>query len=181
MGLVELLFVASMPVVKVLLITAVGLVLALNSVNLLGKDARIQVNNVTPWTLNEVLSSFFLSPFVYCTILYMLLITVFHLWWQLVHYVLYPALVGGNLADTITYENVVLLWVLILSRFCFLLLNYGFQHFWLWFRWFMPVNILLTFIIGSALGWILVKLTRAPKHLEGLIIGVCSAGRVFSS
>ncbi|KAE9450193.1 hypothetical protein C3L33_17904, partial [Rhododendron williamsianum] len=43
--------------------------------------------------------------------------------------------------------------------------------------WFMPVNILLTFIIGSALGWILVKITRTPKHLHGLIIGCCSAGK----
>ncbi|KAG5060873.1 hypothetical protein AAZX31_01G143400 [Glycine max] len=116
MGLVELFGVASMPVIKVLLITAVGLLLALDNVNLLGKDARIQVNH-------------------------------------LVHYVFNPALVGGNLADTITFENVVLLW-------------------------FMPVNILLTFIIGSALGWILIKLTRAPKHLEGLIMGVCSAGNL---
>jgi len=116
MGLVELFGVASMPVIKVLLITAVGLLLALDNVNLLGKDARIQVNH-------------------------------------LVHYVFNPALVGGNLADTITFENVVLLW-------------------------FMPVNILLTFIIGSALGWLLLKLTRAPKHLEGLIMGVCSAGNL---
>ncbi|KHN41796.1 Putative transporter [Glycine soja] len=116
MGLVELFGVASMPVIKVLIITAVGLLLALDNVNLLGKDARIQVNH-------------------------------------LVHYVFNPALVGGNLADTITFENVVLLW-------------------------FMPVNILLTFIIGSALGWILIKLTRAPKHLEGLILGVCSAGNL---
>ncbi|TKY70218.1 auxin efflux carrier family protein [Spatholobus suberectus] len=116
MGLVELFAVASMPVIKVLLITAVGLFLALENVNLLGKDARIQVNH-------------------------------------LVHYVFNPALVGGNLADTITFENVVLLW-------------------------FMPVNILLTFIIGSALGWILVRLTRPPKQLEGLILGVCSAGNL---
>ncbi|NP_001242102.1 uncharacterized protein LOC100791609 [Glycine max] len=116
MGLVELFGVASMPVIKVLIITAIGLLLALDNVNLLGKDARIQVNH-------------------------------------LVHYVFNPALVGGNLADTITFENVVLLW-------------------------FMPVNILLTFIIGSALGWILIKLTRAPKHLEGLILGVCSAGNL---
>uniref|UniRef100_A0A0R0ICN1 Uncharacterized protein n=1 Tax=Glycine max TaxID=3847 RepID=A0A0R0ICN1_SOYBN len=50
----------------VLLITAVGLLLALDNVNLLGKDARIQVNH-------------------------------------LVHYVFNPALVGGNLADTITF------------------------------------------------------------------------------
>ncbi|KAL4371667.1 hypothetical protein AHAS_Ahas06G0188700 [Arachis hypogaea] len=35
----------------------------------------------------------------------------------------------------------------------------------------MPVNILITFIIESILGWILVKITRAPKNLESLIIG----------
>ncbi|XP_014617064.1 protein PIN-LIKES 3-like [Glycine max] len=87
-----------------------------NFVNLLGKDARIQVN-------------------------------------QLVHYVFNHALVGGNLADRITFENVVLLW-------------------------FMLVNILLTFIIGYALGWILIKLTKAPKHLEGLIMGVCFVGNL---
>uniref|UniRef100_A0A2N9F252 Auxin efflux carrier component n=1 Tax=Fagus sylvatica TaxID=28930 RepID=A0A2N9F252_FAGSY len=39
----------------------------------------------------------------------------------------------------------------------------------------MPVNILLTFIIGSALAWILVKITRAPQHLRSLIIGSCAA------
>ncbi|XP_057469023.1 protein PIN-LIKES 1-like isoform X2 [Actinidia eriantha] len=42
----------------------------------------------------------------------------------------------------------------------------------------MPVNILLTFIIGSALGWVLVKITRTPKHLEGLVISCCSAGNL---
>lgn len=40
----------------------------------------------------------------------------------------------------------------------------------------MPVNILLTFLIGSALAWILIKITRTPPHLEGLVIGCCSAG-----
>ena len=40
----------------------------------------------------------------------------------------------------------------------------------------MPVNILITFVIGSILGWILVKVTKPPKHLKGLIIGACSAG-----
>ncbi|GFZ09523.1 auxin efflux carrier family protein [Actinidia rufa] len=42
----------------------------------------------------------------------------------------------------------------------------------------MPVNILLTFIIGSALGWVLVKITRTPKHLQGLVISCCSAGNL---
>ena len=109
--------------------------------------------------------------------------------WQLVHYVFNPALVGGNLADRITFENVVLLWVLLIW-FRILVIIWGFAFFlwitvsnlfWLWFRWFMPVNILLTFIIGYALGWILIKLTKAPKHLEGLIMGVCFVGRIFSS
>ncbi|CAK9147671.1 unnamed protein product, partial [Ilex paraguariensis] len=43
--------------------------------------------------------------------------------------------------------------------------------------WYMPFNVLLTFIIGSALGWILVKITRAPQHLKGLVLGSCAAGR----
>ncbi|CAL5188295.1 unnamed protein product [Lathyrus oleraceus] len=116
MGFLELFSVASFPVIKVLLLTTIGLLLALDNINLLGKDARNQTNH-------------------------------------LVHYVFNPAMVGGNLAETITYENVVLLW-------------------------FMPVNILVTFLLGSALGWITIKLTRPPKNIEGLIVGVCSAGNL---
>lgn len=44
-------------------------------------------------------------------------------------------------------------------------------------RWFMPINILITFIIGSLLGWILVVITRAPPHLRGLVVGCCAAGK----
>ncbi|KAM7517397.1 hypothetical protein LguiA_006980 [Lonicera macranthoides] len=62
----------------------------------------------------------------------------------IVCFVFNPALVGRNLANTITYENMVKLW-------------------------FMPLNILITFIIGSALGWVVVQLTRAPPHLRGLV------------
>ncbi|TKY58415.1 transporter YBR287W [Spatholobus suberectus] len=68
----------------------------------------------------------------------------------LVFYVFNPSLVGSNLGKTITFEKVVQLW-------------------------FMPVNVLGTFILGSALGWILIKMTRPPKHMEGLILGCCSA------
>ncbi|KAL4577810.1 hypothetical protein LXL04_013924 [Taraxacum kok-saghyz] len=42
----------------------------------------------------------------------------------------------------------------------------------------MPVNILLTFVIGSALGWVLIKITRTPQHLHGLVIGSCAAGNL---
>lgn len=41
----------------------------------------------------------------------------------------------------------------------------------------MPVNILLTFIIGSALGWILVKITKTLIQLHPLIISCCAAGK----
>jgi putative effector of murein hydrolase len=40
----------------------------------------------------------------------------------------------------------------------------------------MPLNVLLTFIIGAALGWFLVKLMRVPHHLQGLVLGCCAAG-----
>ncbi|WJX61344.1 hypothetical protein P8452_46445 [Trifolium repens] len=116
MGFLELFSVASFPVIKILIVTAIGFLLALDNINLLGKDARNQTNH-------------------------------------LVHYVFNPALIGGNLAETVTSENVVLLW-------------------------FMPVNILVTFLLGSVLGWILIKLTRPPKNIEGLIVGVCSAGNL---
>ncbi|KAG8632184.1 hypothetical protein MANES_18G001300v8 [Manihot esculenta] len=42
----------------------------------------------------------------------------------------------------------------------------------------MPLNILITFIVGSILGWILVQLTRPPPHLRGLIVGCCAAGNL---
>ncbi|KAL2333936.1 hypothetical protein Fmac_015149 [Flemingia macrophylla] len=116
MGFLSLLPVASFPVIKVLLITAIGLLLALDSISILGEDARKKVN-------------------------------------QLVFYVFNPALVGSNLAKTITLESFVEMW-------------------------FMPVNILFTFILGSALGWILIKMTRPPKRMEGLILGCCSTGNL---
>ncbi|KAM5574018.1 hypothetical protein ABKV19_013502 [Rosa sericea] len=72
---------------------------------------------------------------------------------SIVFYVNTPALIGANLAETITYDSLVKLW-------------------------FMPVNILLTFIVGSIFGWILMKLTRTPPHLRGLVLGCCAAGNL---
>ncbi|KAL5799098.1 hypothetical protein ACOSQ2_003918 [Xanthoceras sorbifolium] len=71
----------------------------------------------------------------------------------LVFYVFFPAFICASLADTITLESLVTLW-------------------------FMPVNILLTFVIGSAFAWILVKVTGTPQHLQGLVIGCSSAGNL---
>ncbi|XP_022772114.1 protein PIN-LIKES 3-like isoform X4 [Durio zibethinus] len=44
--------------------------------------------------------------------------------------------------------------------------------------WFMPFNVLLTFVIGSLLGWIVIQFTRPPLHLRGLILGCCAAGNM---
>ncbi|XP_014491801.2 protein PIN-LIKES 1, partial [Vigna radiata var. radiata] len=112
----KLFFVALMPVLKVLLITALGTILAIDRFNILGKTARKSLNNM-------------------------------------VYFVFAPALLCTSLAETITLRSVVRLW-------------------------FMPLNILLTFIIGTVLGLLLVKLTRVPNHLHGLVLGCCSAGNL---
>ncbi|KAJ4702358.1 putative Auxin efflux carrier family protein [Melia azedarach] len=116
MGLLDLFIASSIPVLKVLLVTGLGSYLALDSINILGEDARKHINNV-------------------------------------VFYVFNPALVCSNLAQTITYESMAKLW-------------------------FMPFNILITFIVGSILGWIVVQFTRPPAHLRGLIVGCCAAGNL---
>lgn len=116
MAFLDLFVVALMPVLKVLLVTAVGLFLAIERINLLGAEARHHLNN-------------------------------------LVFFVFSPALVVSNIAETITYQEMVALW-------------------------FMPVNILLTFIIGSVLGWILIRVTNTPPDMHGLVIGCCAAGNL---
>ncbi|KAK9928521.1 hypothetical protein M0R45_025653 [Rubus argutus] len=116
MELLQLFITASIPVLKVLIITALGSYLALERVNILGEETRKNLNTV-------------------------------------VFYVFSPALVGTNLAQTITYDSMIKLW-------------------------FMPVNILITFIVGSILGWILIQLARPPPNLRGLILGCCAAGNL---
>ncbi|KAJ0464321.1 putative membrane transport protein [Helianthus annuus] len=116
MGVLDLFSAASMPVLKVLIVTALGSFLALDSINILGQSSRKHIN-------------------------------------EIVFFVLNPALVGSNLASTITYKSMISMW-------------------------FMPVNILLTFIIGSMLGWLLLIIARPPQYLKGLIIGTCAAGNL---
>ncbi|GAB4847656.1 hypothetical protein Ancab_026718 [Ancistrocladus abbreviatus] len=116
MRLLNLFVLSTIPVVKVLLITALGSFLALDRIDILGANARKHLNTV-------------------------------------VFYVFNPTLVGSNLAKTLTLKNFLKLW-------------------------FMPINILVTFLVGSLLGWILVKATRAPQHLKGLILGACAAGNL---
>ncbi|XP_020235383.1 protein PIN-LIKES 3 isoform X1 [Cajanus cajan] len=116
MEFLKLFIVALMPVLKVLLITLVGTILAINRFNILGETARKNLNT-------------------------------------LVYIVFSPTLVCSSLAETITLRNVVKLW-------------------------FMPVNILITFLIGTVLGLLVVKLTRVPPNLQGLVLGCCAAGNL---
>ncbi|XP_027179051.1 protein PIN-LIKES 1-like [Coffea eugenioides] len=118
MGLLDLSLVASIPVVKVLLICGLGSFLALDHIDILGDSARKELNNMVFFVFN-------------------------------------PALVSSNLAQTITSENIISLW-------------------------FMPLNILLTYIVGSFLGWEINKITKSPQHLKGLVMGLCAAGNLGS-
>ncbi|XP_052876288.1 protein PIN-LIKES 3-like [Gossypium arboreum] len=72
---------------------------------------------------------------------------------NMVFYVFYPALIGCGLADTMTLEGLADLW-------------------------FLPVNVLITCVIGSILGWILVIVTKPPRHLWGLVISCTSAANL---
>ncbi|OMO65684.1 Auxin efflux carrier [Corchorus capsularis] len=116
MELSRLFITSSIPVLKVLLVIAVGLLLATKRVDLLGADARNHLNN-------------------------------------LIFYVFLPALIACSLANTITIEDLSALW-------------------------FLPVNIFISCVIGSAFGWILVKITGTPKHLHGLVIACSSAANL---
>lgn len=72
---------------------------------------------------------------------------------NLVFYVFFPALCASGLISSSTATGIFSLW-------------------------FVPVSILITFLVGSALGWILVKITRTPQHLHGLVIGCCAGGNM---
>ncbi|WVY97931.1 hypothetical protein V8G54_030082 [Vigna mungo] len=103
-----------MPVLKVLIITALGTFLALHRFNILRENARKHLN-------------------------------------ALVYFVFTPALVCSILAKTITFKSLAMVW-------------------------FMPLNILFTFIIGTALGWLCLKITKAAPDMQGLVLGCCAAG-----
>lgn len=109
---------------------------------------------------------------------------------QLVFYALNPALVGSSLAKFVTLRSLLELWVS-LANFFLGLVAFSVAFFFFFpasflnptlvelCRWFMPLNVLLTFIIGSVLGWLLIKITNAPKRMRGMILGSCAAGRLY--
>ncbi|KAL3009869.1 hypothetical protein AAZX31_07G107300 [Glycine max] len=73
----------------------------------------------------------------------------------MVYFVFTPALIYSSMSNTLTFRSMVMLW-------------------------FMPLSILLTYIAGTVLGWILIKTIRVPHHLHGLVLGCCAAGNLAS-
>ncbi|RDX67948.1 Protein PIN-LIKES 3, partial [Mucuna pruriens] len=138
MQLWKLFVTALMPVLKVLLIIAVGAFLALHRFNILRDSARKHLNTKYDVINKNVLASFL--SYISCPN-------------KIVYYVFTPALVCSILAKTITFRSLVMLW-------------------------FMPLNILLTFIVGTALGWLFMKITKAPSDMQGLVLGCCAAGNL---
>ncbi|XP_068646864.1 protein PIN-LIKES 7-like isoform X3 [Aristolochia californica] len=72
---------------------------------------------------------------------------------KVVFIVFTPSLTFASLAKTVTLEEIIS-----------------------W--WFMPVNIGLIFLFGGILGWIVVKILKPERHLQGLVIATCSAGNL---
>lgn len=70
-----------------------------------------------------------------------------------VYFVFTPALICSSLAKTLTFRSLINLW-------------------------FMPLNVLLRYIIGAALGWLLNRITKVPHHLHGLVLGCCAAANL---
>ena len=99
MGFLDLFVVAVVPVLKVLLITLVGLFLALDRIDLLGSTARPYLNNVSSIHVYRILCFIEFSAF---------LLTItgkFSAFVQLIFYVFSPALVSSQLAGTITLQS----------------------------------------------------------------------------
>ncbi|KAL5977609.1 hypothetical protein ACLOJK_041507 [Asimina triloba] len=107
---------AAMSVLKLLIVTGVGSVLATKRIGIFGAQARNHLNNVAFYVFN-------------------------------------PAFVYSSLSKTITFKSMVSLW-------------------------FMPVNILLTFVLGTILGWAVIQITKPPSQLRGLILGCCAGGNL---
>ncbi|WCJ32842.1 Auxin efflux carrier family protein [Euphorbia peplus] len=72
---------------------------------------------------------------------------------KIVFVVFAPSLMFSSLAKTVTLEEIIS-------------------------RWYMIINIGLTFFIGGILGWVVVKIIKPKPRLKGLITAMCSTGNL---
>lgn len=103
MGFLELLEVASMPIVQVLLISVLGAFLATDYCSLLSADTRRSVNKVT--SIFAFLFSYY-HAFIISYIYISSLINIFRCT-QLVFVVFTPCIMFANLAQTVTLQDII--------------------------------------------------------------------------
>ncbi|KAL6222164.1 hypothetical protein ACLB2K_005556 [Fragaria x ananassa] len=72
---------------------------------------------------------------------------------KIVFVVFTPSLMFASVAETVTFDDIIS-----------------------W--WFMIVNVALTFLIGSILGWLVVKILKPKPYQEGLVIASCSSANL---
>ncbi|CAA3030507.1 PIN-LIKES 7 [Olea europaea subsp. europaea] len=113
------------------------------------------------WTLFEVASMPILQVLLMCSLgafmatdyLNLLPVDARRSLNKIVFMVFTPSLMFANLAQTVTLQDIIS-----------------------W--WFMVVNVGITFLIGGILGWLAAKLLKPKPHLEGLIISMCASGNL---
>lgn len=167
MGFWTLFEVASMPVLQVLIISLLGAYMATEYCNLLPSGARRSLNRVCCFKFKYNSARFRLILKV-CWVAICkcrLCLWCLHLpsclqvWPRLSHLMTsFPGMLHS-------YQIVLFSWIFRIHE--------------VWssiFRWFMIVNVGLTFLFGSILGWIVVKLLKPKPYQEGLVIATCSSG-----
>lgn len=170
MGFWSLFEVAAMPIVEVLLICTLGALMATDRFHLLHNDARKSLNKVLLYLIKAYpIYCPVLLSFSWCCSYHVPDCVYF------VHSFAYVCFTGQNCH---TWGNHILVGAS-LHLFSFVCNDKtSLCQSWISvnLRWFMPVNIGLTFLFGGILGWVLVKVLKPEPYLEGLVISVTSAG-----
>ncbi|KAF3778121.1 hypothetical protein EJ110_NYTH44122 [Nymphaea thermarum] len=151
MEILNLLLISSVPVVKVLMITGLGAFLATKKIDILGAEARKHLNKVSfRIPISRFSSRFNFSGYTVDA-----------------DCAACVCLLNLNASNELEIFSTSIAIMLKCSSMVNALA-----------RWFMPVNILFTFLIGICFGWILVKIVNPPVKLKGIVLGCCSAGNL---
>ena len=160
--------VASMPVLQVLIISLLGAYMATEYCNLLPLRARRYLNKVCCFkflhdpacfrVISKVFEAWFANADCVCGVHTFPHVCKCcrdcHIWWH--HF-----MVGYTCMKIFPFS-----WTFRIHG------QFGLSF----FRWFMIVNVALTFLIGSILGWLVVKILKPKPYQEGLVIASCSSG-----
>lgn len=100
-----------------------------------------------------------------------------------------PSLVFSSLAKTVNFQDIISWYVSRSKESNFVISTCRFEFIYLVYvcvqsdtllpthiRWFMPVNIGITFLVGSIFGWVAVKIVRPKPYIADLMIAMCSSG-----